>query len=109
MRWGYEQLARPRAGLVELLLVRPERLPAVFGRPFLRDVVAGRPSGGAMTSIRDLLAEYGRAVALRVAVELGCGLSDKARIERCADDVLQELVAKQAQRGRDTLEREIDG
>lgn len=62
-----------------------------------------------VTSIRDLLAEYGRAVALRVAVELGCGLADKARIERCADAVLRELEAKQAKRGRETLEREIDG
>jgi hypothetical protein len=60
-----------------------------------------------VSSIRDLLAEYGRAVALRVAVELGCGLADKARIERCADEVLRELEAKQAQRGRDTLDAEI--
>lgn len=62
-----------------------------------------------MTSIRDLLAEYGRAVALRVAVELGCGLADRARIERCADEVLRELEAKQAKRGRETLEQEIAG
>jgi hypothetical protein len=60
-----------------------------------------------VTSIRDLLATYGRTVALRVAVELGCGLADKARIERCADEVLRELEAKQAQRGRDTLDAEI--
>jgi hypothetical protein len=58
--------------------------------------------------IRDLLATYGKTVALRVVVELGCGLADKARIERRADAVLQELEAKQQGRGRDTLEREID-
>jgi hypothetical protein len=60
-----------------------------------------------MPTIRELLEVHGKAVALRVAVELGCGLADKARIERCADEVLQELVAKQAGRGRETLEREI--
>jgi hypothetical protein len=60
-----------------------------------------------MTTIHALLAEYGRAVALRVAVELGCGLADRARIERCADEVLRELEAKQAERGRNTLELDI--
>jgi hypothetical protein len=60
-----------------------------------------------VTTIHALLKEFGRAVALRVAVELGCGLADKARIERCADEMLQELVAKQAKRGRDTLDAEI--
>jgi hypothetical protein len=57
-------------------------------------------------TIRDLLATYGRTVALRVAVELGCGLADRARIERCADAVLAELLAKRAG-SRETLEQEI--
>jgi hypothetical protein len=60
-----------------------------------------------MPTIRELLEVHGKAVALRVAVELDCGLADRARIERCADAVLQELVAKQAQRGRKTLDAEI--
>jgi hypothetical protein len=63
----------------------------------------------AVSTIRDLLETFGRTVALRVAVELDCGLADRARIERCADEVLRELEAKQESGGRDTLEREIDG
>jgi hypothetical protein len=35
-------------------------------------------------TIRDLLATYGRTVALRVAVELGCGLADRALRRRGA-------------------------
>jgi hypothetical protein len=60
-----------------------------------------------MPTIHALLKEFGRAVALRVAVELDCGLADRARIERCADAVLAELLA--SERSRVVLEREIDG
>jgi hypothetical protein len=67
----------------------------------LEHIPLGR-AGSVDATIHALLAEYGRAVALRVAVELGCGLADRARIERCADEVLQELVAKQAKKGAAT-------
>lgn len=60
-----------------------------------------------MTTIHQLLATYGRAVALRVAVELGCGLADRARIERCADEVFQDLVARRHADGRGALDAEL--
>jgi hypothetical protein len=58
-------------------------------------------------TIRDLLATYGKTVALRVAVELGCGGADKQRVLQAAEAAHAHFVGALSPESRAALEQEL--